>query len=307
MAAPHLGSPTAVLALVCAAGLVSGCGDDGTRDGSSQESVSPTADTPSPTPSPTKPDPHEAACRRAERREARNIWLWQAVRDVTSAPNGQSDDARRSVAKHTAKARVRLTDTCGGRAPEAFEEFATDIDAPVAAGRFGKAELDEVLAAWLRWGTAVGAPEAARREIRDLRSCRREFFPRFDATYRTWWKWTDTGKAWWVELTFDNRTGKVLDGDMSGTARATEVLPDPFGWEQGPRPGPGKDATLSWGGSSADVLQLEPGTTTLTAAPDIDEDVHTTAGGTFRVVETTVGLQPRGERYGCAPPFRQVP
>ena len=94
---------------------------------------------------------------------------------------------------------------------------------------------------------------------------------------------------------------------MSGTAEATKMLPDPFGWEQGPRPGPGKDATLSWGGSSADVLELQPGTTTMTAAPDIDVDVHTTADGTFRVLETTVGLRARGERYGCAPPVRQVP
>ena len=155
-------------------------------------------------------------------------------------------------------------------------------------------------------GPAVGAPESARHEIRDLESCRQEFFPRFDASYRIWWKWTDTGKAWWVDLAFDNRTGKVLDGSMGGTARVTKMLEDPFGWEHGPKPGPGKNATLSGEGPQAEVLELQPGRTTLSAAPDIDQDVHTTADGTFRVIEMTVGLVARGQRIGCSPPVRPV-
>ena len=209
-----------------------------------------------------------------------------------------------TVRKHTTRAERRLLEKCDGRTPPAFRQFATAIRPTLAADRFGNPQLDKVLAAWLRWGSAVGAPEAARREIRDLESCRREFFPRFDASYRTWWKWTETGKAWWVDITFDNRTGKVLDGDMGGTAAVTKMLPDPFGWEDGPKPGPGRNATLSWGGSSAEVLELQPGTTTLGAAPDIDQDVHTTADGTFRVTEMTVGVTARGERYGCSPPVR---
>jgi hypothetical protein len=209
-----------------------------------------------------------------------------------------------TVRKHTTKAERRLLQKCDGRTPPAFRQFATAIQPTLATDRFGNPQLDKVLAAWLRWGSAVGAPEAARREIRDLESCRREFFPRFDASYRTWWKWTETGKAWWVDITFDNRTGKVLDGDMGGTAAVTKMLPDPFGWEDGPKPGPGRNATLSWGGSSAEVLELQPGTTTLGAAPDIDQDVHTTADGTFRVTEMTVGVTARGERYGCSPPVR---
>ena len=134
--------------------------------------------------------------------------------------------------------------------------------------------------------------------------CRRHFFPRFEASYRIWWRWTETGKAWWVDLTLHNRLGKVLDGGMGGSARVTNMLEDPPGWERGPEPGPGRNATLHWGGSSAEVLELRPGTTTLTAAPDIDTDIHTTADGTFRVSEMTLGLTPRGEGFGCSPPVR---
>ena len=57
--------------------------------------------------------------------------------------------------------------------------------------------------------------------------------------------------------------------------------------------------TLHWGGSSAEILELQPGRTKLTAAPDTDQDVHTTAEGTFRVTEMTVNLIARGERYWC--------
>jgi hypothetical protein len=280
--------------LVCAAGLVTGCGGAG---GEPAESA---ADSSSPAPS-------HADCLSAERRAARNVWLWQAVTEVTSAPTGDSAKAQDTVAKRTASVEGQLLEQCGGRVPQAFTRFSNDVQPALAANRFGDPQLDQVLAAWLRWGSAVGAPEAAQREIQDLESCRREFFPLFDASYRVGSKGTETGKVWWVDLAFDNRTGKVLDGSMGGMATVTRMLEDPFGWEDGPKPGPGKNATLSWGGSSAEMLELQPGTTTMGAAPDIDHDVHTTADGRFRVTELTVGLGPRGERYWCSPPVRAVP
>ena len=309
----RFGPAAAALVLACMAELVAACGADG------EESKRPTADArpstadpggataPATEPAPTPTGTGSAGCSTAQRRAARNIWLWQAVGEVTGAPTGVAVRARDTVARHTAKAETRLLAKCGGHVPKAFQRFSTDLRPTLAKGRLGDPELDEVLAAWLRWASAAGAPEGARREVRDLASCRREFFPRFDASYRVWWKWTETGKAWWVTITFDNRTGKVLDGDMGGTAKATKLLEDPFGWEQGPRPGPGKNATLSWRGSSAEVLELQPGRTELTAAPDIDQDVHTTADGTFRVIEMSAGLMARGERYGCSPPISPMP
>ena len=96
----------------------------------------------------------------------------------------------------------------------------------------------------------------------------------------------------------------MLDGFMGGVAKATKMLEDPFGWEEGPRPGSGRNAILQWGGSSADVLELQPGATVVRAAPDADQDVHTTADGMFDVIEIAVSLDPRGQGY---PPVRLVP
>jgi hypothetical protein len=313
MAACRLGPTAAALVLACTAGLVTGCGGEGNEpevqvEESSSPTLAPEQQTPTTTESPSAaPVDAEAACVNAERRAARNIWLWKAVGEVTGAPSGYSDKARSTVVNHTGRARERLAEECGGHAPSAFEQFSTDIQPAVAAERFGNPQLDKVLAAWLRWGSAVGAPDTARQEMRDLGFCRREFFPRFDASYRIWWKWTETGKAWWVDIEFANRTGRVLDGSMDGMARASKMLPDPFGWARGPRPGPGKDAILHWGGSSADVLALQPGETSVRVWPDADQDVHTTADGTFRVIEMAVGLGPRGEPYGCSPPVQPMP
>lgn len=306
MAEYRRGRAAAALVLACASWLAAGC-ESGSEVGPAAR-PEPLADPQPETPSATletsaTPSPSDTDCSRAERRAARDMWPWRLVSDATS---GHSDRARRAVSRYAAKVRRRLVDECG-TAPAAFRRFLRDVRPAVTAPRFGDQELDTVLSTWLRWGSMVGAPQAAQYEISRLDYCRREFFPRFHASYRTWWKWTDTGKAWWVDISFDNQTGRVLDGSMGGTARATRLLPDPFGWERGPRPGPGMNAVLHWGGSSAEMLELQPGTTTIGAAPDIDQDVHTTADGTFQVVEVSVGLAPRGQRYSCSPPVPEAP
>jgi hypothetical protein len=301
------GSAAAALVLVCMAGLLTGCAGESGEPEAPAAAPSTTSDPQRVTPAATDgatatPDPSGADCLRAERRAARHISLWQVIDEVVAAPTGSSAGGGDSVAKLITTAGERLREKCGGDAPPAFQRFSSDVQPIVAADRFGNPQLDEVLAAWLRWAAAVGAPDAARQEIRNLEFCRREFFPRFDASYRRSWKRTKTGKVWWIDLAFVNRTGKVLDGVMDGMAKVTGMLEDPFGWADGPEAGPGKNAILNWGGSSADFLELQPGTTKLRAAPDIDHDVHTTEDGTFRVIEMTAGLKARGEPYGCAPP-----
>lgn len=99
-----------------------------------------------------------------------------------------------------------------------------------------------------------------------------------------------------------SRETHVRVDSLDGSTHRPWLVEDPFGWDKYPKPGPGKDARLSWGGSSAEVLQLQPGVTELTAAPDIDYDVHTTADGTFRVTEIAVNLSPHGVGYQCSPP-----
>ena len=152
---------------------------------------------------------------------------------------------------------------------------------------------------------APGVTKEPRQEDAKERACR-TLRSKVDASYRVRWKSTDTGRAWWIELTIGNRTGEVLWGEMGGTAEVTNMLEDPLGWKDGPHPGPGRDATARWGGSSADTLEVQPGTYQDFVAPDIDVDVHTTADGMLRVTRFDVGLGPTGTRYACRVPVRQM-
>ena len=223
---------------------------------------------------------------------------------MIGSPTGYSAQAQNAVERLRARVERRLRTKCGGRTPSGFEQFSTEIRPAVTADRFGDRQVDRVLRAWLRWSSKVGVPEAASREIRNLAYCRREFLPKIDASYRIWWKWTETGKAWWIDITFDNRTGKPQGGSVAGRAVATKMLEDPFGWTPGPEPGQGRDAHLGWGGSSADFVGLARGRSVTRVAPDADQDVHTTADGTFRVTEVEVDLQPAGRRHWCSVPVR---
>lgn len=301
----------AILCLACALQFVTGCEvasepeARATTAASSSGGAQPSAPAPTRAPRPTSLS-SETKCLRAERAAAYEIWLGRAVMEVTGAPGGHSAEARSTVMRFTSQVERRLVKRCGGEAPAAFKDFMKDVRSTVAADRFGDRQLDAILAAWLRWGTAVGVPQAAHREIRHLEACRRRVLPRFDAFYRVLWAWTNTGKVWWVELTLENRTGRLLDGSMTGRAAAIRMLEDPFG-PGDPDPGQGRDELLMWGGSSADYLEVRPGKQVLRVAPDADQDVHTTTEGKFQVTDFAVELTPRGKSYGCAPPVRRLP
>ncbi|MFC6343417.1 hypothetical protein ACFP8W_15640, partial [Nocardioides hankookensis] len=230
------------------------------------------------------------ACRRTQRRQADRLWLDAAAKDVTSSVTGDSEPARSHVRRRVEHAGATIQRACG-ETPASFRRFRDTVEAELAAPRFGDRQVDSVLRAWVRWGRAVDATKRPLEAVDRLRRCRTDFLPRVDVSYRIWWKWTDTGKAWWITMTIDNRTGEVLSGDMGGEAIATRVLPDPFGWEPGPRPGSGRARErLQWGGSSADVLEVPPGVLRRYVAPDADVDVHTTADGSLRVTDFDVGL-----------------
>lgn len=130
------------------------------------------------------------------------------------------------------------------------------------------------------------------KEARRRAACR-DFERHFDVSYRVWWGWTDTGRMWWVELTWNNRTGKPVGGVILGDVRVTGLLPDAFGWSAAAaKPGPGRKGRVGWGGSSADYVEVAPGTSRQLVAPDADTDIHTTADGTFVVTDATATLYP---------------
>jgi hypothetical protein len=121
----------------------------------------------------------------------------------------------------------------------------------------------------------------------------RAFKREFSVSHRVWWRWTETGKAWWIELTFDNRTSRGSYGGTDGSVRVTGLLEDPFGWGPADQ-GPGRPGVEHWGGSSADYLAPPRGVTRQIVAPGIDQDVHTTADGTIEITRINVYLAAPG-------------
>jgi hypothetical protein len=121
-------------------------------------------------------------------------------------------------------------------------------------------------------------------------------------SYRVWWGWTDTGRVWWIELTWDNRTGEPVGGGIDGDVEVTGLLPDAFGWSAAAaRSGPGRNGRVGWGGSSADYVEVAQGTSKQVVAADADTDVHTTAGGTFVVTEANATLYAPTDRPTFCP------
>lgn len=241
------------------------------------------------------------ACARAQRRAVTNSGLWRAVDAVTSSPTGYSAEAARLVRADLARIEDSLAGRCAGDVPDEAARFVRRARRPAAAAQFGDAQLDEVLKAWLDWSRTAGGERDALGVLRELKACR-ELLRDLDASYRVWWAWTETGKVWWIELSWDNRTDATLAGSTMGVVAVTRMLQDPFDWAGHPRPSPGRNATLRWGASSADDLAVPPGASKQLVAPDIDQDVHTTATGTLDVRDVSVNLSPPRTDTGCAVP-----
>lgn len=294
-------SGAATVLCFLAAGLVSGCDGDDASNEPAAAPPSPTGEhgVPSDVDAPSPPS-GDARCVRAERREARSPWTWRAVDEVAQSVSGHSSRARASVERFFADSRALLRKRCDGAPSAAFDNFSHEIRGLLVDDSFGNRELDQVLAAWLRWGKAVGEPREARRTIHEVRSCR-VLFTRFDATYRTWWRWTSTGKAWWIDVTFENRTGELQWGSTWGWMKVTEMLPASFG-PQG-EPAPVEDAVLQTGASSLDSFNAPPGRTVWRVPVGADNgEVQTTAAGTLEVTDMAYYLLARGETYDCNAP-----
>ena len=306
--AEHRGRAAAVTVLcLLAAGLVTGCdGDNAAEEPAAAPSSPPATHADREVAIGTDGSSTASAladrrCVRAERNAVGWDWTWRAVDEVAGSASGRSNRALASVERYVANTRAHLEKKCGDTSPQAFMDFSREIRRILVTDSFGDPQLHRALAAWLRWGEAVGEPKTARRTIQEVRSCR-NLFTRFDATYRTWWRWTSAGKAWWIDITFDNRTGRPLGGESWGQAKATGRLQDSYGWESAPEPGPGEDVTLQWGASSLDSFSSPTGTSVWRVAPDADWDVHTTADGNVEVTEATLSLRPGNGSYDCNAP-----
>ena len=133
------------------------------------------------------------------------------------------------------------------------------------------------------------------------RACRR-LSRQLTVWHRSLWRWKGAGKAFWVQLTFDNRTGRQLGAELTGTAVATGMLVPEDAFE----PGTG---LLRWGGSSADFAQVPPGVSSQHVTPVGPPELDTNASGTMRIThsELYVWLDLPGEEDYCTVPSRPGP
>ena len=205
---------------------------------------------------------------------ARSSWL--AVKEVSRSVTGASPDASRIMRRDSDQVIARLREACG-HVPAPASEYVRIVRTQ-AAGPMGDSELDRMLDAWLRWATTVGHAQHVQDTIDDVRACR-GFEKDVTVTHRVWWAWTDTGKRWWIDLTFENRTDGLATGSTGGQAEAT-----------GARPSGGFPPLTAWGGSGADQLFLDPGVSLV--QPFGPDGIHTRSDGTFEVRDIWVALGP---------------
>ena len=135
--------------------------------------------------------------------------------------------------------------------------------------------LARVTASFAMWAKSVGSKTAADRLVAARRDCR--LLQRsVAASYRVWWRWTDEGKAWWIEVTVSNGSDHRLGVDLRGVARGTGLKPTE---SRNPHP------QLQWGGSSDDEIGVDPHSVVRTpVALGADADVNTTASGSIEVL-----------------------
>lgn len=213
-----------------------------TRDVDAEESTSRPAAGPTTT---SADDRATAACRGSERRAVRGVEfpLQQTIDDVMRSTSGASSDAAARVRARAEWAERTVLEQCD-RPTAAMRSFARVADRRGRAG-LGPEDLDAVMSAYSTWARSVGLGDTARALSLSLDQCR-AVQDRVVASYRTWWRWSATGRVWWLELTFRNTLARGLFATLSGRARVTS-------------PGPGPRA-LEWGASSGDYATVPPGT-----------------------------------------------
>jgi hypothetical protein len=74
------------------------------------------------------------------------------------------------------------------------------------------------MSAYSGWAESVGAGNVTRKLTTALKECRRINL-HVQASYRVWWRWSDTGREWWIELTFRTLLRRPWSATMSGRAQ----------------------------------------------------------------------------------------
>jgi hypothetical protein len=246
---------------------------------------------------PTQPDSEEQACR--DRQQDVVVGsaypMQKAIDDVMSSASRASSVGARRVAARAEIARSEVLERCD-RVPPAMRPY---LAAAHGVGRsLTQEELKAVMAPYASWAKATGQAPTARKLLRAERGCR-IILRHVTASYRVWWRWTDSERVWWIELSFDSDLDRTLAASLDGEVRATGLTRSKVWTPQGYSTA----GVLTWGGSSADDAVVRPGLTRKLVAPSAGPYVITARDGSFEVqrVAISVGV-PGTQSWWCSLP-----
>lgn len=116
-------------------------------------------------------------------------------------------------------------------------------------------------------------------------------------SYRLLWRWTDTGREWWVEMQFRSAFMRPLFGEYAGRVRVTGLQDND--WHPARRHG--RAVVLGWGGSSGDSGSIPPGESRTLVYQGVDPYVATRPDGVVTVEDAGVTVW-QGRRW-CGLPM----
>jgi hypothetical protein len=160
--------------------------------------------------------------------------------------------AGRSVAESASAARAKVAERCG-TTPSGMRGYVREAQSASHAP-LDVSALARVTTAFAMWAESVGRKATAERLVSARQEC---WLLQWSvaASYRVWWRWTDEGRAWWVELTVSNGSNHSLWMSLDGAARGKGLLRTE---SRNPH------AQLTWGGSADDGIGVRPNSVTRT-------------------------------------------
>lgn len=221
--------------------------------------------------------------------------LQKATDDLMQSASGASPVGARRVAARAEITRAKVLERCD-RVPPAMRPYLSA--ARGVGGDLTQEDLTAVMAGYASWAEATGQASTAKKLLRAQRGCR-VIQRHVTVSYRVWWRWNDTERVWWIELTFDSDLDRSLAASLDGRVRATGLTRSKVWTPKGYR----SAGELTWGGSSADDAVVRPGLTRKLVAPVAGPYVYTARDGIFEVRRVTISVGVPGLRsWWCSLP-----
>jgi len=227
--------------------------------------------------------------------------MQKATDNLMSSPTGTSLAAARQISFRADQARKQILERC--ERPSPLMRQYLQVVRLRTSDALSYRDLSAVMDAYTRWAGAVGERRKALALRRTQEGCR-ALKRQVEANYRVWWAWTETGRTWWIELTYRSRLTRSLTATLSGRVHATGLVGRDriWNWNGGRR----SSGVLRWGGSSFDYGQIRPGESGQLVIHVNDPYVSTAANGTFKVEEVEVSTDiPGARRWWCSLPVRE--